>query len=728
MKTKPVRCIISVLFASLFSISVVGSLITGWNISVSSVPRLYAMCFAFSLFTSLGWYFRRGDIVNLSLGVLVLIRLMYKKALWNQLVYLLWFITKHYSEVYGWRIFGTPAASEFDFALFFIGYLAVLSVTYCICRSETLAVAAPFVLIPLILCLPTTDTLPDPVYLYMLVSGIVVMLLTEWTRTHTPKDYPLMLLKTAVPTALVLGLVFTLSPQTGCRDRVEALLESMTSFAEKTRDTVIVVRDTAVEVIESGFVGASSTQKLNLKNVGPKKDDSSAVMDITPTDSGYIYLRGRDYDTYTGESWESSDDRSELMPEGVKSTGVFTISTYRARDILYTPYFPMDSITLSGGRVKNSENLKSYSFSVSDESAACSYPSSAYTALPDETAEWAAGYIGWIVSPSDRSTVKAKKICAYVKGHASYDLSTPSMDSSADDFAEWFLTESSTGYCVHFATAAAVLLRAAGIPARYVEGYASMCVSGQTTVITSAQAHAWVEYFDSERSVWRVLEATPAEGITAGEVKVIEDNTETEEPVEITETEKAPETAKQDETMPAETSPEKNPQETSGGKSDNQNTQNPAESQNGGTSSGGGSGTGDGSGASDEAQTPREPFRLPTWVKKAALILLCIAAFTALIPIQAGIRSAAARKRRSTGKPNAKAIVRWKQLRRMAEVTNTPFPKELDALAMKAKFSQHTITPDELSKFESFRERIVNKVNDMPTAKKYLFRWLYAIM
>lgn len=729
MKLKYMRHIIAAVLASLFSISAVGSLITGWNISVTSVLRIYAMCCAFSLFTSIGWYFRRGNLINLSLTVLVMLRLMYKKALWNQLASLLWIITKHFNEVYGWRTFGNPSASGSELALFLVGYLAALSVTYCICRIKPFAVALPFVLLPLILCLPTTDTLPSRVYLYILITGVVVMLLTEWTRTRAPKDYPLIFIKTAVPTALMLGLAFTLSPDTGYRERVETLLESMTSFAAKTRDTVTEVRDAAAEVIESGFTGSTSAQKLNLKNVGPKKDGSAEVMDITSPDSGYVYLRGRDYDIYTGKSWESSEDRSETLPPGAESTGVFTVSTYRVRDILYTPYYPMDSITLSGGCVKNSENLKSYGFSVSDKSKICSYPSSVYIALPEATAEWADGFVNRIVTSSDKSSEKAKKICAYVKKHASYDLSTPTMSSSYDDFAEWFLSESDTGYCVHFATAAAVLLRAAGIPARYVEGYASMCVGGQTTMITSAQAHAWVEYFDSELSTWRILEATPADGITSGEIRVILENTETEKSLESTETEKKAEATESDETKASETHPAKDAREMSSETSDNGDTKKSDNPQNGiGASDIGDDDTSNTDTADDEAQATREPFKLPHWVKKAVLILLGTAAFVFLIPLQAYVRSAAAQKRRNTGKPNEKAIVRWKELRRIAETTKTPFPKELDSLAMKAKFSQHTLTPDELSRFESFRERIVKKVNDMPIVKKYLFRWLYAIM
>ncbi len=88
------------------------------------------------------------------------------------------------------------------------------------------------------------------------------------------------------------------------------------------------------------------------------------------------------------------------------------------------------------------------------------------------------------------------------------------------DFAVHFLKNQSSGYCAHFATAATLLLRSFGIPARYVEGYAvpftevaegtavdepyeewfsgknPMGDTGVVTVnISDAYAHAWVEVY-----------------------------------------------------------------------------------------------------------------------------------------------------------------------------------------------------------------------------------------
>ena len=95
-----------------------------------------------------------------------------------------------------------------------------------------------------------------------------------------------------------------------------------------------------------------------------------------------------------------------------------------------------------------------------------------------------------------------QSIMDYVQNSARYSLNTGRMDDSYTDFAQWFLAESDTGYCVHFATAATVLLRAAGIPARYVTGYMVNCEAGVPVIVESDRAHAWVEYFDDELNTW----------------------------------------------------------------------------------------------------------------------------------------------------------------------------------------------------------------------------------
>ena len=82
---------------------------------------------------------------------------------------------------------------------------------------------------------------------------------------------------------------------------------------------------------------------------------------------------------------------------------------------------------------------------------------------------------------------------------------------------ETFLTVTHEGYCVQFASSLALLLREAGIPARYVEGYIASgmynnrgedAVSRYKTTVRDADAHAWVEvWYDGIG--WVQYEATP---------------------------------------------------------------------------------------------------------------------------------------------------------------------------------------------------------------------------
>ena len=103
-----------------------------------------------------------------------------------------------------------------------------------------------------------------------------------------------------------------------------------------------------------------------------------------------------------------------------------------------------------------------------------------------------------------------------VQSVATYSLE-PGMLPEGEDFVDYFLFQSHEGYCVHFASAVAVILKMNGVPARYVEGYVlpvSASYSGTGTFdVTDRQAHAWVEvYF--ENFGWIPFEVTPGAGLT----------------------------------------------------------------------------------------------------------------------------------------------------------------------------------------------------------------------
>lgn len=72
-----------------------------------------------------------------------------------------------------------------------------------------------------------------------------------------------------------------------------------------------------------------------------------------------------------------------------------------------------------------------------------------------------------------------------------------------------FMTRTHKGHCEYFASAAALLLRAAGVPARYAIGYAVMEYSTleQAYVVRARHAHAWTRAWVDGR--WIDLDPTP---------------------------------------------------------------------------------------------------------------------------------------------------------------------------------------------------------------------------
>lgn len=110
---------------------------------------------------------------------------------------------------------------------------------------------------------------------------------------------------------------------------------------------------------------------------------------------------------------------------------------------------------------------------------------------------------------------KAKAIEDYLgSSDFSYQTKDVAVPSKNQDYVDQFLFETKIGYCDNFSTAMTVLLRSAGIPARWVKGYTSGQFAGtspdkkQTVYeVTNNNAHSWVEvYFEGQG--WVTFEPT----------------------------------------------------------------------------------------------------------------------------------------------------------------------------------------------------------------------------
>jgi transglutaminase-like putative cysteine protease len=82
--------------------------------------------------------------------------------------------------------------------------------------------------------------------------------------------------------------------------------------------------------------------------------------------------------------------------------------------------------------------------------------------------------------------------------------------AGSSDPVENFLFEQKTGHCEYFASAAAMLLRAVGVPTRYVNGFlgGEWNAVGQYVTVRQNRAHAWVEAYLGELG-WMRVDATP---------------------------------------------------------------------------------------------------------------------------------------------------------------------------------------------------------------------------
>lgn len=93
------------------------------------------------------------------------------------------------------------------------------------------------------------------------------------------------------------------------------------------------------------------------------------------------------------------------------------------------------------------------------------------------------------------------------EGRFTYDTQTaPVADSDA---LTDFLLNGRRGFCEQFASAMAVMLRVLGIPSRVAVGFTTGFADGDTRLITSQDAHAWVEVYFGPDLGWVSFDPTP---------------------------------------------------------------------------------------------------------------------------------------------------------------------------------------------------------------------------
>ena len=100
-----------------------------------------------------------------------------------------------------------------------------------------------------------------------------------------------------------------------------------------------------------------------------------------------------------------------------------------------------------------------------------------------------------------------EEVAAFIAGSAKYSLEYDRALDSEENVAVAFLSENKEGICQHYATAATLLYRALGLPARYTTGIVARTEAGEWAEITARNAHAWVEVYISSIG-WVQVEVT----------------------------------------------------------------------------------------------------------------------------------------------------------------------------------------------------------------------------
>lgn len=264
------------------------------------------------------------------------------------------------------------------------------------------------------------------------------------------------------------------------------------------------------------------------------------------------YWRSLTYDIYTGSGWlsspvdviayEAGQPLFEVSPEGyrlvsqevtllkdlggqVHWTGQLVSvnqdyeAAVRSRPTNLIQSDPVNGMDLLGA-ISSAESYTAQSLEVdvtrdSLRSSIDPYPPSItkYLTLPDSVPERVLTLARELTANGLTPYDRAQAIETYLRTSYPYTLEVPSPPIGRD-VADYFLFDLRRGYCDYFATAMVILARAAGLPARFVSGYASGAYdySNAQYIVTEANAHSWVEIFFTDIG-W--VEFEPTAGLPA---------------------------------------------------------------------------------------------------------------------------------------------------------------------------------------------------------------------
>lgn len=293
------------------------------------------------------------------------------------------------------------------------------------------------------------------------------------------------------------------------------------------------------------------TEDVQIGDLSKTSKDKTVYLRLWPVDNGQptpnslpLRFRGAVFDTYKQDRWSQQSNKKFRVAHS--SDGIYELHTHVPRNpqrfkIMQEPTNPsylflpqgvhhiqMDR-TMHRGRLRfnplrvnplgvfkyNDTKRVGIRYTVTiDNSPLAGDPHidlQPFLKVPENferiarlAAEWTQG----AATPAQ----KVQRILEMLPRHYQYTKLVSAQERAQSQHSEMldkFLFEYKRGTCEHFATAATLMLRTQGVPARLVTGFmgAQWNSVGEYYTVNASAAHAWTEVFVN--NVWHTVDATP---------------------------------------------------------------------------------------------------------------------------------------------------------------------------------------------------------------------------
>ena len=265
-----------------------------------------------------------------------------------------------------------------------------------------------------------------------------------------------------------------------------------------------------------GYVGSNYTGS-GWRELSDKQNEEGLAtgMDLISLSSQYYQVLENLYN-----SGDESVARRDLVISDVDANSAFSYIPYGTSLVDFTAGEPFDAYPkqetdreifsmyyMNTQRLSNIQKLETAGSYETQDASYRAFADSVYLSLPTK------GLDSFYEEYSGKKFTSIADCVSFVRStleaHASY-TKTPGSTPRGNDYVEYFLYENKQGVCTHFASAAVLLFRLYGIPARYVEGYLvrDLQSGNGAQAIMDEAAHAWAEIYVKGVG-WIPIEVTP---------------------------------------------------------------------------------------------------------------------------------------------------------------------------------------------------------------------------